>query len=192
MRAFRHWILGAAMIGVAWTAAAEVSVGPREGLPSDKDYFEALYTANSLVEIESYDEAFPWLLKSAEFGDKGSQHLLAVFYYNGYGTEVDFARAYAWASVAAESGRHQSRRLRDHIAGLFNTSQLVIGNRVAEIHVEQYGMEARDMVCKTQRRRSSALKDVSCYRAHYRNSRYYGPASYCRQNRCERLGGFPR
>lgn len=148
---------------------------PRDGLPSDEDYFEAIRIADHHIDAENYQEALPWLEKSASYGDKTSQHMLAIFYLNGHGTDVDYAKAYAWAAVAAESGNRRSQKLRDHVGLLFNEQQLQVAERFGSQFIDKYGMDARDIYCKKKKQRNSHISSTVCSRKHLRNSRYQRP-----------------
>ena len=169
------WVLASAMTAFAQLATATGTVGPRGGLPSDEQYFEAIERASELIDSEAYEEALPWVVTSAQHGHKASQYMAAVFYLSGYGTDVDYARAYAWASVAAESGERRSLTLKSKIADLFNAAQLEVGERMAGLYIEEYGMDARDIVCSSGRRSGTGVREVQCNRRHFLDPRYNGP-----------------
>ena len=151
----------------------------REGLPSDGEYYNAIQMGRQHLEAEDYEQAFDWIRMSAEYGDKTSQHILAVMYLNGQGTEVDYGRAYAWATVAAESRNRRSLKLKDYIADFFNDQQLAVAERMAEQLVDAHGMEARDIVCRRIRppNTDTAIHTVSCFREHHMESQYQRPGN---------------
>lgn len=149
----------------------------RDGLVDDEEYFNAISMADEYLEANDYENAFIWLGRSARYGDKSAQHQLALLYLNGLGTDVDYALAYAWAAVAAESKSTRSRKLRTYLAGLFNEQQLVIAERIAAGLIEQYGMDAMDIVCRKKFLQNSGRKRVQCYREHMRQSKYQPPSN---------------
>lgn len=50
------------------------------------------------------DEARKYFLRAASYGDKLSQHVLSLLYWNGDGVDRDPVQAYVWADLAAERG----------------------------------------------------------------------------------------
>ena len=62
------------------------------------------------------DEARKYFLRAASYGDKLSQHVLSLLYWNGDGVDRDPVRAYVWADLAAERGGVEALlRIRERI-----------------------------------------------------------------------------
>lgn len=60
------------------------------------------------------DKAFDAFVRSSRYADKGSQAMVAEMYWNGDGTSIDRARAYAWMDLAAERGYKDFTAIREH------------------------------------------------------------------------------
>ena len=60
-----------------------------------------------------HGDALEHFRHAASYGDKLSQAMLAEMHWNGTGTPVDRALAYAWADLAAERGYEQFVALRE-------------------------------------------------------------------------------
>lgn len=61
-----------------------------------------------------HDKALAAFIRSSRYADKGSQAMVAEMYWNGEGTGVDRARAYAWMDLAAERGYKDFTAIREH------------------------------------------------------------------------------
>jgi hypothetical protein len=61
-----------------------------------------------------HDKALDAFIRSSRYADKGSQAMVAEMYWNGEGTAVDRARAYAWMDLAAERGYKDFTAIREH------------------------------------------------------------------------------
>ncbi len=61
-----------------------------------------------------HDKALDAFIRSSRYADKGSQAMVAEMYWNGEGTEVDRARAYAWMDLAAERGYKDFTAIREY------------------------------------------------------------------------------
>ena len=64
-----------------------------------------------LMDKHRYDEAFVLAKRGVEEGSVISTHLLAVMYYNGYGTEKLDSLAHKYSGIAAENGYPASQRI---------------------------------------------------------------------------------
>jgi hypothetical protein len=74
-----------------------------------------LYGASSEYRKGDYAHAFPDFLALAELGQPLAQFNLAAMYVNGQGTTQSDIHAYAWATLAAENGEADGRKLADEI-----------------------------------------------------------------------------
>lgn len=61
-----------------------------------------------------HDKALAAFIRSSRYADKGSQAMVAEMYWNGEGTGVDRARAYAWMDLAAERGYKDFTAIREY------------------------------------------------------------------------------
>ncbi len=67
-----------------------------------------------------YKPAFQLYSRLAKAGDKYSQYLLATMYEQGLGTRQSLSKAYAWATLVAETGSPLLGRYLDHLALLID------------------------------------------------------------------------
>ena len=112
-------------------------------LPSDKELRKRAERGDHAAQLElgriaatngDYDEAAQWYRKSADQGNVGGQHDLAVLYINGTGVTQDYAEAVKLFSLAAAQGDVESqyslglRYLKgDHVAQNFNEAAKCFG-----------------------------------------------------------------
>lgn len=73
-----------------------------------------LYYNQGIGVPKNYQFALKWYEQAGRKGNALAQFNLSTLYANGKGTDVDLVQAYAWASLAADSGLHsaiEARRL---------------------------------------------------------------------------------
>ena len=61
---------------------------------------------------QSYEMAYRWLRKPANYGSAMAQYLVGTLYYEARGVRRDYVQAYVWASLAAAQGYHPAESLR--------------------------------------------------------------------------------
>lgn len=72
---------------------------------AEKGHIAANASAGDIyVDRKDYSKAFPLYLKVAETGDAAAQHAIALFYWNGAGTQVDKYQALKWLNRCASQG----------------------------------------------------------------------------------------
>lgn len=112
-------------------------------IPSDKELREKAERGDPAAQLElgriaanqgDYEEAARWYRKSADQGNVGGQHDLAVLYINGAGVSQDYAEAVKLFALAAAQGDVESqyslglRYLKgDHVAQDFNAATRFFG-----------------------------------------------------------------
>ena len=75
-------------------------------------------------------EGFKWFKKAAVFGHERSQLGVAIAYYTGRGAPKDYVEAYAWANLAAASGKvERSKELREDIEAKLSPEQVAEGQQ---------------------------------------------------------------
>lgn len=94
-----------------------------------------------------HDQALKFFLRAAHYGDKPSQHVLSLMYWNGDGVDRDPVQAYVWADLAAERGNSEELlRVRETIWQELTPAQQAESIRIGSAYYDRYGDEA------TQRR----------------------------------------
>jgi TPR repeat protein len=63
--------------------------------------------ADQYYQQGNFKKAYKAYLKLAKTGDNYSQHLVSTMYANGEGKSENLTKAYAWSTLAAESGQDQ-------------------------------------------------------------------------------------
>ena len=71
---------------------------------------------------QNYEQAFEWLLKSAEEGNRFAQYSLGNLYYYGNGTDKDLSQAFHWYMKSAEQGQPYASY---SIAQMYNKGEYV-------------------------------------------------------------------
>jgi len=75
-------------------------------------------------------EGFKWYKKAAVSGSDRAQMGVAISYYIGRGAPKDFVEAYAWANLAAASGKvERSKELREEIEAKLSPEQIAEGQQ---------------------------------------------------------------
>ena len=67
----------------------------------------------------------------AEQGDVSAQYNLGVMYEKGQGVQQDYAKAYMWASLAADQGLEDAIKKQDYLVKILTPSQIEEGQRLA-------------------------------------------------------------
>ncbi len=92
-----------------------------------------------------YKTALPIFERLAELGHHNAQFNVGVMYLNGQGVEKDEAKAYAWFSLAAESGEQEWNDVRDKVFKIIPSSQKTKADNLEQILRKDYGQEALNM-----------------------------------------------
>jgi TPR repeat protein len=71
-----------------------------------------------------YQKAFRLFERLAEQGDVNSQYNLGVIYNNGYAVPDDYARGYAWVSIAAARGNAGGKKFKEMLAKFTTPAQI--------------------------------------------------------------------
>lgn len=75
-------------------------------------------------------EGFKWYKKAAVSGSDRAQMGVAISYYTGLGAPKDYVEAYAWANLAAASGKvERSKELREDIEAKLSPEQIAEGQQ---------------------------------------------------------------
>ncbi len=78
--------------GIATSTSSEGSLTPK-GSYTKEDADDDYLTGAIAYLFEEYDEALPYLQRSANFGNADAQYMLGAYYYYGYGGDPDYAKA---------------------------------------------------------------------------------------------------
>ena len=86
------------------------------------------------------DEARRYFERAAFYGDKLSQHFLALMYWNGDGVDRDPVQAYVWADLAAERGSVPDLvRVRERIWSELTPAQQAQSIQIGQGFYDRYG-----------------------------------------------------
>ncbi len=87
---------------------------------ADSGDVDAYYSLGLAFEAQNADESFSkalsWYLVGAEAGHALSQYGLANLYANGSGVDVNYLRAYMWATLSSVGGAPDAERLKSFLA----------------------------------------------------------------------------
>lgn len=83
-------------------------------------------------------KAYEWYLKAAKQGDGYSQYRLANMYYIGIGVPRDYVQSYAWAHLAAISGKEDASNLRDEVSNLLDVKQLSVAQKLSDEYFDAH------------------------------------------------------
>lgn len=88
------------------------------------------------------EEALKYFQRAAAYGDKLSQHFLALMYWNGDGVDRDPVQAYVWADLAAERGNSPELiKVRERIWHELTPAQQARSLEVGQSYYDRYGDE---------------------------------------------------
>jgi len=89
----------------------------------------------------NYKKAYKGYYKLAKAGDRYSQSRVSHMYAKGEGKSSDLTEAYAWAMVAAESGKEKYVNISEEL--LQQTTDKAAANKRATKLVDKYGKAAQ-------------------------------------------------
>lgn len=75
--------------------------------------------------LQDFKKAHDLMKQAAFAGLLEAQFDLGAIYLNGYGIEINFKEAYAWMSLAALNGSVDAKEIRNKIAEILNTKDLL-------------------------------------------------------------------
>ena len=136
-----------------------------ETADSRRDIYRMVAKGKRLFAQKQIDEAFPYLLDTAELGFKGSQARVGHIYLQGLGEiERDTVQGVGWLGVASSGSTSPG------IRNYFND----IWKRIPDAHVpyfeevvddfkNSYGERATGVICELDRPARSFLKELDCF-----------------------------
>ncbi len=89
----------------------------------------------------NYKKAYKGYYKLAKAGDRYSQNRVSYMYAKGEGKSTDQTEAYAWAMVAAESGKEKYVKISEEL--LQQTNDKAAANKRATKLIDKYGKTAQ-------------------------------------------------
>jgi TPR repeat protein len=96
--------------------------------------------ADQYYQQGNFRKAYKAYLKLAKTGDNYSQHLVSTMYANGEGKSENLTKAYAWSTLAAESGQDQWVNYSDELLQRINDKDKALNS--ANKLKKKYGQEA--------------------------------------------------
>ncbi|MGH8284163.1 MAG: TonB family protein, partial [Steroidobacteraceae bacterium] len=128
-----------------------------------------LYSAYVAYEKRDFETAYRQYRELAELGQPVAQLNIAGMYARGEGVPQSMPLAYAWASIAAESGDERAQKLADQLRPVLTPGALQIA---AELH-EQFGRAALDArLMPTISREATARGPEACVPVNVVRPRY--------------------
>jgi TPR repeat protein len=112
--------------------------------------------ADQYYQQGNFKKAYKAYLKLAKTGDNYSQHLVSKMYANGEGKSANLTKAYAWSTLAAESGQEQWINYSDELLQRINDKDKAL-NSAGKLK-KKYGQEA--LKNKSERRGREELYEA--------------------------------
>ena len=127
--------------------------------------YRDLAKAKRLFSTNQVDEAFPYLLRTARHGFKGSQATVGHIYLQGLGVvERDSEQAVGWLGVAASGSTSPS--IRNYFQDIWQRvpeRYVPHFEEVVEEYRSKYGERATGVVCDMRRPLRSHMKSLGCF-----------------------------
>lgn len=96
--------------------------------------------ASGAMTTARFEQARKHFERAAYYGDKFSQHLLSLMYWNGEGTAREPVTAYIWADLAAERGTSQELlRIRESFWNALSPEQQAQVRTQGPAYQQRYG-----------------------------------------------------
>ena len=106
--------------------------------------------------------AFELYQRAACAGDKNSQFALGTLYLLGEGTAPDGLQAYAWYSVAAESGEPDYRKAVAKVDALIPAQHRAAADSLAGDYLDHYGATATGVHCAERAEAGTRISRLEC------------------------------
>jgi len=127
--------------------------------------YRDLAKGKRLYALDQIDEAFPYLLDTAQRGFKDSQARVGHIYLQGLGdVEMDATQGVGW--LGAASSGSTSPGIRNYFNDIWKRipeTHVAYFEEVVEDYRSRYGEEATGVVCDLNRPLRSFVKELLCY-----------------------------
>lgn len=127
--------------------------------------YRDLAKGKRLYALDQIDEAFPYLLDTAQRGFKDSQARVGHIYLQGLGdVEMDATQGVGW--LGAASSGSTSPGIRNYFNDIWKRipeTHVAYFEEVVEDYRARYGEEATGVVCDLNRPLRSFVKELHCY-----------------------------
>jgi len=127
--------------------------------------YRDLAKGKRLFALDQIDEAFPYLLDTAQRGFKDSQARVGHIYLQGLGDiEMDATQGVGW--LGAASAGSTSPGIRNYFNDIWKRipeTHVAYFEEVVEDYRSRYGEEATGVVCDLNRPLRSFVKELHCY-----------------------------
>ncbi len=124
-----------------------------------KNTIEAAFRAYNKGDFPT---AFENMSKSARYGDKHSQFMLALMYVFGDGTDIDFVTGMAWLEVANEAPNPKWRRNLGQLRNEATQEEIESASSLAQELKGLYGMAANEITCSRRPEIGSNVSEAIC------------------------------
>jgi TPR repeat protein len=133
----------------------------RELIPNS-EYRNVTEAAFRAYQKGEYEDAFEYASKSARWGDKHAQFMLALMYVFGDGTDIDFVKGMAWLEVAGEAPNRKWRRDLAKLRQEATPEEIEAATAMAARLKDYYGMDANEITCSRRAEVGSNVKEAIC------------------------------
>jgi hypothetical protein len=125
-------------------------------------YNQKYSVASRALVSKNYDKAFKNFLIASKLGHKSAQYSLALLYMEGLGTKQDYAQAYLWLNLAAESDIKKWVRMKDKIHNSLSVEQRASLRPHVDLYIEKYGSVTQEISCSKTTSINSHKKHIQC------------------------------
>jgi len=149
-----------AMVGLT-QMSAHAAVSSEVDRMNAGSYYQVYNNAYTKHEHKKYAEAYPDLLKYAQYGEKIAQYLVGTYLVTGTGTEQNVFEGLVWMGVALEQEDPIWQRAHAKIYDQLKPEQKAAVDKAVAERKALYGADAQKMTCKVE-----AVKIGTLIRAH--------------------------
>ena len=142
-------IMFAAMVGLM-QLPVQATAQKQVKRMSSGAYYQVYNNAYTKHEHKKYAEAFPDLLKYAQYGEKIAQYLVGTYMVTGTGTEQNIFEGLVWMGVALEQEDPIWQRAHAKIYDQLKPEQKAAVDKAVAERKALFGADAQMMTCKVQ------------------------------------------
>jgi DNA-directed RNA polymerase subunit RPC12/RpoP len=130
-----HWQRGEYLLALPWIQAAASLKHPEAEYLLGMAYLEGRGT------VQNYRSALEQYTRAAEHGHLDAQYQLGIFYRDGMATPSSKESAYLWLNLAAARGHPDALILRDKLAAVMATEELIRAQEASEAALKRFNGE---------------------------------------------------
>ena len=127
-----HWQRGEYLQALPWIQAAASLQHP------EAEYLLGMAYLQGRGTVQNYRSALEQYTKAAEHGHLDAQYQLGIFYRDGMATASSKESAYLWLNLAAARGHPDALILRDKLAAVMATEELIRAQEASEAALQRF------------------------------------------------------